>query len=82
MSINPSNPLTYRELLALSKDDLVKLHDKLLQESNITPGLSYYIDALRYKAQDKQTHWILLFTIIITIATIINVIIAFKLLPK
>lgn len=89
MAINLHAPLIYQELLDLSEQELIERHDQLLQKDNINIGLDYYVEALRYKGQDKQTQqmlsytrWIVLFTVIVTLATIINVFIAYKLLPK
>jgi hypothetical protein len=82
-------PLTYRELLALSEDELITLHDKLVLEKGTIINLDYYLEALRYKAQDRQTErmlsytrWITVLTVVVTLATIVNVFIAWKLLPK
>jgi len=82
MSIDLEKPITYRELISLSEDDLIERHDNLLKKDHIIVGLDYYLQALRHKTQEKQTCRILLFTVIVAIATIINVIIAFKFLPK
>ena len=72
---------SWRELADLSEDRLIDLHDRTAKDTGI--GLGYYRDELRYRRQarvsaevEKFTRWIFWLTLIVTVATIINVVIA------
>jgi hypothetical protein len=82
-------PLTYRALLDLSEDELIEIHDQMVESQHINVGINYFLEALRHKAQDTQTkqllsytRWITLLTLIVTLATIVNVVIAYRLVPR
>lgn len=74
---------TLKELRDMHEDDLVSAHDYVADSTE--PALNYYLSELARRDQSRQTiqmlkytHWIFIMTGIVTIATIINVIIAFN----
>jgi hypothetical protein len=86
---NPNKALTYRELLDMSEDELIEAHDALAAQTGLHVGLNYYLEALRHKSQDLQTRqmvkytlWITIMTGVVTLATIINLAIAFLMLRR
>lgn len=67
-----------RELRKVSEEELIAAHDSIAKTT--APGINYYLDELARREQGKQTaaileytKWLTLMTIVITIATIINV---------
>ena len=75
------------ELRAMSDDEIVRQYDK--QASNTGVGLNYWTEELNRRSQQRQTDsmlgltkWITLVTVIITIATLVNVGIAVTMLTR
>ena len=71
---------TFKELAGLSDDDLKAQYDRRA-ESTVT-GISFYLDELRSRSNDRVTRsverltkWLLLLTVAITFATIVQVIV-------
>jgi len=69
---------SYKELENLSEKDLIDKHDKLSKDTVV--GTRHYLDELYRRTQIRQTKtmlrytkWMLAFTIVITLATFINV---------
>ena len=69
---------SWAALQRLSDDGLVAEHDELAKETQI--GTAYYLDELRYRRQErvasrveKATRVILWLTVVVTVATIVNV---------
>ena len=58
---------SYRELLALSDEDLIDAHDSLAP-STIT-GVNYFLDELRRRTADRQTDQMVRLTEAITTLT-------------
>ena len=72
---------SWRELADLSEERLIDLHDRTAKDTGI--GLGYYRDELRYRRQarvsaevERFTRWIFWLTLVVTVATIVNVVIA------
>lgn len=66
------------DLRALSEDELIAQHDE--QAKNTVVGIQYYLDELRYREQsriaanvEKFTRCILWLTVVVVIATVVNV---------
>ena len=66
------------ELRALTDDEVIERHDRQAQKTHI--GLSYWEDELnrRYQqrhteAMHRYTQWVALMTLIVTVATLVNV---------
>lgn len=77
-----SEPL--KELRALSDEEVIARHDKLAEQTVV--GTLHYLNEIARRDQDRQTQamlrytqWITYMTIIMTIATILNLIVAFRL---
>ena len=75
------------QLRAMSDDEIVRLYDK--QASNTVVGINYWTEELNRRSQQRQTDsmlgltkWITLMTVIITIATLVNVGIAVTMLTR
>ena len=71
----------YAKLRGMSDDELIQEHDEVAKGSMV--GVNYYLDELARREQDratnamlKYTRWITIMTIIMTIATIVNVMVA------
>ncbi len=62
---------TIQELKEMSEADLIEQHDNAA--GNTIVGLSYYQDELRYRAQARVASRMLWLTIVITLATLVNV---------
>lgn len=84
-----SAPITYRELLEMSDDELIANHDTIVTTQSIGVGLNYYLEALRHKSQEQQnnrmvryTLWITIMTAIVTVATILNAVLAYYLFRR
>jgi hypothetical protein len=79
--------LSLKGLRALSDEELITHHDTFAKRTVLS--LQYFIGEIYRREQEKQTRtmlrytgWITLMTIIMTIATIVNVIVSFKLLSQ
>ncbi|MEK6590052.1 MAG: hypothetical protein AABZ11_05175 [Nitrospinota bacterium] len=81
--------LTVRELRKLTEEELIIRHDNETRATQVIEGgplwQIYYLDELKRRDQNRQTQamlnytkWITIMTVIMTIATIINVILAFN----
>ncbi len=75
------------ELRQMRDDELIAEHDKITTSTQ--PGVSYYIDELARRDQSRQTEamlrytrWIGWLTLTVTIATFVNVVIAFLLFRR
>ena len=79
----PGMALLLFDLQNLTNDELVKRHDE--QAKTTVVGTQYYQDELNRRSQDRQTRamlrftkWIMGMTAAVTVATIVNVVIATK----
>jgi hypothetical protein len=70
-----------RELRALPDDELVRRHDHAAATTVV--GVDYYLAELARRDQDRQTQamvrytlWIAVMTAVVTVATIVNVVVA------
>ena len=70
------------ELQKLSDEELIARHDGIVK--HVVVGSGYFVEELRYRQQSRinqsmkrLTHCILWLTVTVTVATIINVAIAF-----
>lgn len=66
------------KLRAMSNDELIKNHDETAKHNDV--GVSYYLEELARRDQERQTkamlrytRWIIAMTVVMTIATVINV---------
>lgn len=73
---------TLEQLRKMSTQELVTEHDRIAKSTQV--GISYYLEELSRRERDKQTETmlsytkaILLLTVVVTIATILNVVVAF-----
>ena len=87
-------PPKYLKLLAMSDDELIEKYDTLAESTGV--GLGFALDELVRRGQTRQTEamlkqtdtmlkytrYILWMTIVVTVATIVNVVIATILLAK
>ena len=71
-----------KELRAMSTDELIRRHDDIANSTSV--GLNYYLNEITRRDQEKHTksilrytRWIVIMTLIMTVSTIINIIIAF-----
>lgn len=78
---------TLAELRALSDDELVGRHDQLAKHTVV--GTNHYLQELTRRDQDRQTQamlrhtrWVTVMTGVITIATIVNVVVALLILLR
>ena len=76
---------TWKKLRSLSDEELIAVHDKEAATTGV--GIQYYLDELRYRSHtriveeqsrmaarvEKFTRCILWLTVVITIATLINI---------
>ena len=65
---------TFKKLRNMCTNTLISAHDN--EAKSVRPPLNYYLVELARRDQSRQTNWIITMTAIVTIATIINVIIA------
>ena len=77
----PSKALSLRELRSLSDDEIVKRYDE--QAKTTAVGTGYFEDELNRRFQERQTNamlrltkWIGCMTFVVTVATLVNVILA------
>jgi hypothetical protein len=75
------------ELRKLSDTELINTHDRL--GINTQLGIGYYIEELARRDQSRQTErmlgltkWITVLTFVVTLATIVNLVIAYLVLSK
>lgn len=73
--------LKYEELKNKSDDEIIKLYDKIAQQTSV--GLNYYTAELERRSNNRKdetmikcTKWITFMTFIMTIATLVNLYIA------
>ena len=73
----------WAELKKMSDEELIARHDRIAKRTTI--GTGYYVDELRYREQsrvsaqvEKYTRHIFWLTLVVTLATIINVAILFR----
>ena len=73
---------TYKELRGMGRDKLIEEHDN--QAKSAQPSVSYYLEEIYRRDQEESTNNMLCFTrriywltVIITIATMINILIFF-----
>ena len=71
----------FAELRKLTDDELIKRYDEQAKKTSV--GTNYYRDELNRRSQDRQTKamikltkWIGFMTAVVTVATVVNVIIA------
>jgi hypothetical protein len=76
---------TLAELRGISDEELVARHDQVA--THLDPSVNYYLAELARRDQDRQTQamlgytrWITVMTAVMTVATIVNVIVAALLL--
>ena len=74
---------TWAELTKLSEEEMIRKHDELAKR--IVVGTAHYLEELRYRraahiSQDIEcfTKWICVMTVVITLATIVNVLAVFR----
>ncbi len=65
---------TFKELRKMNVSELISTHDRLAKDTGL--GISYYLNELARRDQSKQTNCIIIMTAIVTIATIVNVVMA------
>jgi len=72
------------QLRRTSDDDLIARHDEASDQVGSGPGVSYYLDELARRGQVQQAEQMLRYTrriewmtLVMTVATIVNVVIAF-----
>lgn len=73
---------TYKELRGMRRDKLIEEHDN--QAKSAQPSVSYYLEEIYRRDQEESTNSMLCFTrriywltVIITVATMINILIFF-----
>ncbi|MDE2716949.1 MAG: hypothetical protein OXI33_08030 [Chloroflexota bacterium] len=78
---------TVEQLRALTDEELVRRHDRHAQSTVV--GTQHYLDELNRRYQERQTasmlrftKWITFMTVVITIATLVNVVLAVGVLLK
>lgn len=71
------------DLRSLPEDELIARHDDLVTRSRVSTSVTYYLEELRYRRQlcisakvERFTKLIFWLTLIVTAATILNVIVA------
>jgi hypothetical protein len=76
-----------KELRSLPDEELIARHDRLSESTQV--GVTYYLAEIARREQDRQTlamirytKQITIMTVIITVATIINVVVAIILIFK
>ena len=74
-------PYTMAELKRLTDDQLIAAYDVAIERTIV--GAEYYLEELRNRSQarvavavEKFTRWIFGLTLVVTLATIINVVVA------
>lgn len=79
--------LSLSELRSMPEEKLIAQYDKKAESTD--PGVNYYLAELARRDQDRQTqamlrytHWITVMTVIMTIATVVNLGVAFLLIFK
>lgn len=77
----PGPALSLSDLRNLTYDELVEKHD--YQAKTTVVGIQYFLDELSRRYQERQaeamlrfTRWITAMTVIITVATLVNVVLA------
>jgi hypothetical protein len=75
------NAPSLAELRAMSDQELVRMHDDTKKKQHV--GIEYFREELARRDRDRQTRamlrytrWITVMTVVMTIATIINVLLA------
>ena len=74
-------PYTMAELIRLSDEQLIAAYDVAIEQTIV--GADYYLEELRNRSQvrvaaavEKFTRWIFGLTLVVTLATIVNVVVA------
>ncbi|MCK9426795.1 MAG: hypothetical protein M0Q21_12215 [Ignavibacteriaceae bacterium] len=74
---------TIETLRSITDEQLIQEHDKIA--IHVEPGISYYLDELSRRKFERQneamlryTKWITMMTFLVTVATFVNLWIAFK----
>ena len=74
-------PYTMAELKRLSDEQLIAAYDVAIEQTIV--GADYYLEELRNRSQErvaaaveKFTRWIFGLTLVVTLATIVNVVVA------
>lgn len=69
---------TYKQLRAMSDADLITNHDEVSKHTSV--GLNYYLEEIYRRSQQRQAdlmlryaRFMLIFTIVITVLTLLNV---------
>ena len=72
---------TYQELQKFSEDELIQLHNRQTKGTEFLDD--YYLRVLNWRLQERQTNqikWMTVFitalTVVVTVATVVNVVIA------
>ena len=83
----PGMALTLSDLRNLTDDELVERHD--IQAKSTVVGIQYYLDELNRRNQERQTEsmlrftkWITVMTVVITVATLANVVLTVAVLSQ
>ncbi len=81
------NSPSLKELRAMSDDQLIEKHDALAKDTGV--GTQHFLDEVARREQSRQTEtmlsytrWITWMTIIVTLATSVNLVIAYLLFRK
>jgi uncharacterized membrane protein YukC len=81
------NSPSLKEFRAMSDDQLIEKHDLLAK--NTIVGTQHFLDEIARREQSKQTEamlsytrWITWMTVIVALATIVNLVIAYLLFRK
>jgi hypothetical protein len=76
-------PLTLADVQNMSDEELIKQHDTIATSHYVVVGLDYFLDEIKRRESSRQqntmlayTRQIRVMTIIMTIATIVNVLVA------
>ena len=64
---------TFAELTRLSEKNLIAEHD--LKTVNTVTDVNYYLEELRYRRSQKVANQIFWLTLVVTVATVINVVV-------
>lgn len=82
------NSPSLKEFREMSDDQLIENHN-LLAAKGTTVGTQHFLDEIARREQSKQTdamlsytRWITWMTVIVTLATIVNLVIAYLLVRK
>ncbi len=78
----------WASLCELSDDDVIARHDALVEGGRVTTSVNYYLEELRHRRQSRiadrvecLTWCIAGMTLVVTIATLVNVVLVFRTSP-